>query len=157
VYESPLSPLILYLLSFLYLFSHKQRKGTKVNSMKLLILFNLLVFATCSIASNVEYSVVAFPQSGESVVVTVNNNDYILKRSQHDCLFTGSAPFGATYRYSIVSNGGKKTEKKDRHLSPDATATGNEFFDRSRTVFDVPDIPSAYDPIYPGNRMKFIY
>ncbi|KAI8889232.1 hypothetical protein K501DRAFT_208707 [Backusella circina FSU 941] len=118
--------------------------------MNLFILLNLLAFAISVIASNVKYSVIAFPKSGERVIVTVDNNDYILKRSEHDSVFTGSAPSGSSYRYSIVSNEGKKSEKTARHLSPDATATGNEFFDRSRTVFNVPDIPKAYDPIYPA-------
>ncbi|KAI9498498.1 coth protein-domain-containing protein [Zychaea mexicana] len=40
-------------------------------------------------------------------------------------------------------------ETTQRKLKQGATATGNEFFGRSQTIYDVPDLPQAYNPIYP--------
>ncbi|KAI9362308.1 coth protein-domain-containing protein [Pilaira anomala] len=98
-------------------------------------------------AADVTYSVVAFPDSGDNVAVNVGGQDYPLQKSpMHGNLFTGTAPFGAEYRYTV----GQKAENATRHLTQDATATGNEFFGRSRTLYDIPAIPRAFNPIYPA-------
>ncbi|KAF7726856.1 hypothetical protein EC973_008363 [Apophysomyces ossiformis] len=97
-------------------------------------------------SADVQYSVVAFPQSGQTVSVSAGGQTYPLKPSQqHPNLFTGSAPAADTYRY-IVNN---QPEATQRTLAKGATSTGNEFFNRSRTVYDVPSLPQAYNPIYP--------
>ncbi|KAI8973704.1 coth protein-domain-containing protein [Mycotypha africana] len=40
-------------------------------------------------------------------------------------------------------------ETATRKLAQGVTSTGNEFFNRSRTVWDVPSLPQAFNPIYP--------
>ncbi|KAG0164856.1 hypothetical protein DFQ28_009623 [Apophysomyces sp. BC1034] len=97
-------------------------------------------------AADVQYSVIAFPQPGQSVSVSVGGQDHPLKASQqHPNLFTGTAPAADTYRYSVNN----QPEAAQRTLAKGATSTGNEFFNRSRTVYDVPALPQAYNPIYP--------
>lgn len=101
-------------------------------------------------AADVTYSVVAFPGANENVAVSVGNQDHPLQRSaQHANLFTGTAPFGAEYRYTIMTAEGSKPENTTRHLADTTTNTGNEFFGRSKTLYDVPALPRAFNPIYP--------
>ncbi|KAI7873215.1 coth protein-domain-containing protein, partial [Mucor mucedo] len=102
-------------------------------------------------AADVTYSVIAFPGS-DKVGVQVAGQDYPLQRSpMHANLFTGIAPFAAEYRYTILNSQGQaQPEETTRHLDDAATTTGNEFFGRSKTVYDIPALPRAYNPIYPA-------
>lgn len=102
-------------------------------------------------AADVTYSVVAFPGNNETVAVSVADKDYLLQPSQLSTnLFTGVAPNAPDYHYTYLTSTGAKPEAVVRHLADSATATGNEFFNRSRTVYDVPALPKAYNDIYPG-------
>ncbi|KAL9551835.1 hypothetical protein MBANPS3_004060 [Mucor bainieri] len=102
-------------------------------------------------AADVTYSVVAFPGNNETVAVNVANQDYPLQPSQLSSnLFTGVAPNAPDYHYTYLTGSGAKPETVVRHLADSATATGNEFFNRSRTVYDVPALPKAYNDIYPA-------
>lgn len=102
-------------------------------------------------AADVTYSVIAFPSANENVGVSVGNQDYPLQKSQqNDNLFTGTAPYGAEYKYTIITPNGNKPENTTRHLVDESiTTTGNEFFGRSKTVYDIPVLPRAFNPIYP--------
>lgn len=109
-------------------------------------------------ADDVTYSVIAFPGTNGNVSVSVGGQDYLLSQSSLNAnLFTGTAPFGYGYRY-VMSMMDKKVgvtraaETNARSLSDGVSLTGNEFFNRSRTVYDVPALPRAYNPIYPGKR-----
>ncbi|KAG2233341.1 hypothetical protein INT48_009089 [Thamnidium elegans] len=102
-------------------------------------------------AADVTYAVIAFPGSSDSVAVNVAGQDFPLQKSPM-CgnLFTGVAPYGAEYRYAIIGSNGQKVENTTRHLAESATTTGNEFFGRSKTVYDIPSLPRAFNPIYPA-------
>jgi opacity protein-like surface antigen len=101
-------------------------------------------------AADVTYSVIAFPKANENVGVSVGNQDYPLQKSPENAnLFTGNAPFGAEYKYTIITSNGNKPENTTRQLAETTTATGNEFFGRSKTLYDIPALPRAYNPIYP--------
>ncbi|KAI9362310.1 coth protein-domain-containing protein [Pilaira anomala] len=117
--------------------------------MKLIIIATGLASIAFTLANAVDvtYTVIAFPGSGDSVSVNVGQKDYPLKKSPlHGNLFTGTAPFGTEYRYKV----GQKAENATRHLTANTTSTGNEFFGRSRTVYDIPAIKSSFNPIYPA-------
>lgn len=102
-------------------------------------------------AADVTYAVIAFPGASDSVAVSVAGQDYPLQKSpMSGNLFTGVAPHGAEYRYTIIGSNGQKAENTTRHLDESATTTGNEFFGRSRTVYDIPSLPRAFNPVYPG-------
>ncbi|KAI9487231.1 MAG: coth protein-domain-containing protein [Benjaminiella poitrasii] len=102
-------------------------------------------------AANVTYSVVAFPGQGETVAVSINGTDYPLQTSTVSAnIFTGSAPYGSEYRYTYLDGTNQKPESTIRQLtSTSITSTGNEFFNRSKTIYDIPELPRAYDPVYP--------
>ncbi|KAL0092755.1 secreted coth spore-coat protein domain-containing protein [Phycomyces blakesleeanus] len=111
-------------------------------------LFSIAVSAIS--AADVQYSVVAFPKSGETVGVSVGGQVYNLASSTfHSNLFTGSAPAGDTYQYVLSSGSAATPETTTRSLAQGASSTGNEFYGRSKTVYDVPSLPQAYNPIYP--------
>ncbi|KAI9262358.1 coth protein-domain-containing protein [Phascolomyces articulosus] len=110
----------------------------------------LLCAATCTLADDVQYAVVAFPQGQQTVGVSVGGQVHPLDRSQDTPnLFTGKAPSGDNYQYVMIDNGQNKPEASQRTLKQGATSTGNEFFGRSKTIYDVPDLPQAFNPIYP--------
>ncbi|KAI9244477.1 coth protein-domain-containing protein [Phascolomyces articulosus] len=101
---------------------------------------------------NVQYCVVAFPNQGEGVSVSVNNQNHALKAStDHPYLFCASAPYGQVYEYVYTDASGQVTKKEEqkRSLPSNAASTGNEFFDRAPTVYSVPELPQAFNPIYP--------
>ncbi|KAI8981834.1 coth protein-domain-containing protein [Mycotypha africana] len=65
-------------------------------------------------------------------------------------LYKGFAPTADQYRYALTnSNGGNILESTQRHQPAGIRSTGNEFFNRSHTIYDVPSLPQAYNPIYP--------
>ncbi|KAI8375491.1 coth protein-domain-containing protein [Blakeslea trispora] len=107
---------------------------------------------TMAQAADVTYSVIAFPQSGETVVVNVDNMSHPLQQSSlSENLFSGIAPYGSQYNYAYSTPSGQRSESTVRHLASESvTTTGNEFFNRSKTVYDVPEFPKAYNAIYPS-------
>lgn len=137
--------------SFLF-FLYIQKVLSKVRLMKFFTITTGLIGMAITLvhAADVTYSVVAFPGANENVAVSVANQDFPLQRSpQHANLFTGTAPFGAEYRYTVLTAEGSKPENTTRHLADTTTNTGNEFFGRSKTLYDVPALPRAFNPIYP--------
>ncbi|KAI8341911.1 coth protein-domain-containing protein, partial [Chlamydoabsidia padenii] len=119
----------------------------------LLPLSLLVVCATIvSAVENVQYAVVAFPNPSQKVNVNVNGQWHPLSPSaDHAHLFQGTAPFADSYQYGLVSDDhqGDIIEHYQRKLSQGVTTTGNEFFNRSQTLYDVPALPQVYHPIYP--------
>ncbi|KAI8142496.1 coth protein-domain-containing protein [Fennellomyces sp. T-0311] len=111
----------------------------------------LLVLCTLAArAADVNYAVIAFPSDGQGVAVVVDGQEHALQATQYPHLYQGVAPAASnSYQYAITSSGGSQVEQTQRKLSEGATSTGNEFFNRSRTVYDVPSLPMAYHPIYP--------
>ncbi|KAI8380975.1 coth protein-domain-containing protein [Radiomyces spectabilis] len=105
-----------------------------------------IVALTAVEAADVQYAVIAFPKNQQSVAVSVGGQQYPLQASEkHPNIFTGTAPSGETYQYVIDNH----PESTHRRLAQDASSTGNEFFNRTQTVFSVPELPQAYNPIYP--------
>ncbi|KAI9484701.1 coth protein-domain-containing protein [Zychaea mexicana] len=107
---------------------------------------------TASNNKNVQYCVMAFPNAGEGVSVSISGQTYTLQsNNDHPNLFCGSAPYGQVYQYAYTDSSGAvtKSEEQRRSLSPNAATTGNEFFDRAPTVYSVPELPQAFHPIYP--------
>ncbi|KAI8375489.1 coth protein-domain-containing protein [Blakeslea trispora] len=101
-------------------------------------------------AADVQYSVVAFPSGNQGVSVSVGGKTVALQKSNvHPNLFVGSAPFGDTYQYVITDGQNNQPESTTRKLTAGATSTGNEFFNRSQTIYNVPSLPQAYNPQYP--------
>ncbi|KAK4509112.1 uncharacterized protein ATC70_007462 [Mucor velutinosus] len=100
-------------------------------------------------AADVEYSVVAFPQDQQNVAVIVGGQAYPLTRStDYPNIFKGVAPAGEQYRYSLTGGAGDVVETNFRAQQAGIAATGNEFFNRTQTVYNVPALPQAYNPIY---------
>lgn len=97
-------------------------------------------------AADIEYAVVAFPQNGQQTVsVRVGGQAYPLSPSaEYPNLFKGVAPAGEQYQYSL----GDTVETTPRQQAQGITTTGNEFFNRTQTVHNVPALPQAYNPIY---------
>lgn len=114
-----------------------------VKTITLLSLLNLIS------AADVEYSVVAFPQDQQNVAVLVNGQAYTLAQSIPN-LYKGVAPAATQYQYALVGGAGDVVESVTRQQQEGLTQTGNEFFNRSQTVYNVPALPQAYNPIYPG-------
>lgn len=103
-------------------------------------------------AADVQYSVVAFPKDGQSVAVSVDGQAHALAATQYPNLYSGSAPAPSDhYQYVLTSSGSSQqtAESTTRQLPQGVSNTGNEFFNRSRTVYDVPALPQAFNPIYP--------
>ncbi|KAF1807017.1 coth protein-domain-containing protein, partial [Mucor lusitanicus] len=100
-------------------------------------------------AADVEYSVVAFPQDQQNVAVIVGGQAFPLTRStEYPNIFKGVAPAGEQYQYSLTGGPGDVVETNLRTQQAGITATGNEFFNRTQTVYNVPALPQAYNPIY---------
>ncbi|KAI8889231.1 coth-domain-containing protein [Backusella circina FSU 941] len=102
------------------------------------------------LGDDVQYSVVAFPSGNQGVSVSVGGQTVALEKSpSHQNIFTGKAPFGDTYNYILTGGQGNVPETTTRKLNKGATATGNEFFNRTQTVYSIPELPQAYNPINP--------
>ncbi|KAG2224555.1 hypothetical protein INT45_004400 [Circinella minor] len=113
-------------------------------------LLALLCLAIGTFADDIQYAVVAFPQGQQSVGVSVGGQVHPLERSQDTPnLFTGKAPSGDSYQYVMIDGQQNNAEPTQRKLKQGATATGNEFFGRSQTIYNVPDLPQAFNPVYP--------
>ncbi|KAL7332918.1 hypothetical protein PS15p_201895 [Mucor circinelloides] len=116
------------------------------------IALSTLVTLACSgvLAADVQYSVIAFPTGNQGVSVSVGGQTVALKKSDvHPNIFTGTAPSGETYQYILTDGQTNTPESTTRKLAQGVTATGNEFFNRTQTVWNVPSLPQAYNPIYP--------
>ncbi|RCH81917.1 hypothetical protein CU098_002285, partial [Rhizopus stolonifer] len=84
------------------------------------------------------------------ISVSVGGKTVALQKSNlHPNIFTGTAPFGDTYQYVITDGQNNQPESTTRKLAQGATSTGNEFFNRSQTIYNVPGLPQAYNPQYP--------
>ncbi|KAI8986432.1 coth protein-domain-containing protein [Pilobolus umbonatus] len=94
-------------------------------------------------AADVEYSVVVFP-GDQPVSVIAGDQAYSLTATEVPNLFKGVAPYSAQYQYST----GDIRESTIRSLAEGTTATGNEFFNRTKTVHVIPELPQAFHPIY---------
>ena len=106
---------------------------------------------------DVQYCAVAFPNQGEGVSVFVNEQSYSLQPStDHPYLFCGNAPYGQVYQYVYINSSGAivKKEEQKRSLPDNAASTGNEFFDGAPTVYNVPELPQAFHPIYPRKKIR---
>lgn len=117
------------------------------------IALSALVTLACSgvLAADVQYSVIAFPTGNQGVSVSVGGQTVALKKSDvHPNIFTGTAPSGETYQYVLTDGQTNTPESTTRKLAQGATATGNEFFNRTQTVWNVPSLPQAYNPVYPS-------
>lgn len=112
----------------------------------------------------VHYSVVAFPDNGQSVGVMIehtgNGDDgkvYALTASeQYPHVYSGMAPFSQVYQYALTdatSGSVVELESEKRSLSQGASSTGNEFFGRAPTVYSVPELPQAFHPVYPRKML----
>ncbi|KAI7900821.1 coth protein-domain-containing protein [Cokeromyces recurvatus] len=100
-------------------------------------------------AADVEYSVVAFPGDKQSVSVIVEGQKYPLSQSaESPNIFKGVAPSANEYQYALTGGSGDIIETALRKQQAGITTTGNEFFNRSQTVHDVPPLPQAYNPIH---------
>ncbi|KAI9362312.1 coth protein-domain-containing protein [Pilaira anomala] len=119
--------------------------------MKYIALSTLVTLALSGAwAADVQYSVIAFPTGTQGVSVSVGGQNVALQKSTvHPNIYQGTAPFGETYQYVLTDGQTNTAESTTRKLAQGVTATGNEFFNRSQTVYDVPSLPQAYNPIYP--------
>lgn len=120
--------------------------------MKFLALSTLVTLALSgAFAADVQYSVVAFPSGTQGVSVSVGGQTVALQKSDvHPNIYSGTAPFGETYQYVITDGQTNNPESTTRKLAQGITSTGNEFFNRSQTIYDVPSLPQAYNPFYPS-------
>ncbi|CAO3595373.1 unnamed protein product [Absidia cylindrospora] len=121
--------------------------------MKWLTISSLVALVTATVSADVQYAVVAFPPNGGGVAVSVGGQNHALTAdSQVPNLFKGSAP-GGDYQYVLTSGQNNTPEIPKRKLADGATSTGNEFFNRTYTTFDVPALPQAFNPVYPRKYM----
>ncbi|KAI9279635.1 coth protein-domain-containing protein [Sporodiniella umbellata] len=103
-----------------------------------------------ALGADVQYSVIAFPEGNQNVGVSVGGQVVQLQKSSaHPNIFSGAAPFGSSYQYAIMDGQTNHPESTTRKLAEGVTSTGNEFFNRSQTVYDVPALPQAFNPVYP--------
>ncbi|OBZ91798.1 hypothetical protein A0J61_00150 [Choanephora cucurbitarum] len=101
-------------------------------------------------AADTEYSVIAFPRDQQNVNVIVDGQSFPLSQSPDSSnLYKGIAPSGTKYQYALTGGAGNTIEAVTRTLQAGIASTGNEFFNRSKTVHDIPPLPQAYNPIYP--------
>lgn len=123
--------------------------------MKFIALSTLVSLALSgALAADVQYSVIAFPSGNQGVSVSVGGQTVALQKSNvHPNIFSGTAPSGETYQYVITDGQTNTPEIATRKLAQGATSTGNEFFNRTQTVWDVPSLPQAYNPIYPSKSI----
>ncbi|KAG2198272.1 hypothetical protein INT47_004356 [Mucor saturninus] len=119
--------------------------------MKFVALSTLVTLALSGAwAADVQYSVIAFPQGTQGVSVSVGGQTVALQKSSvHPNIYSGSAPFGETYQYVITDGQTNTAESTTRKLAQGTTTTGNEFFNRTQTVYNVPSLPQAFNPLYP--------
>lgn len=119
--------------------------------MKLLAISALVSLAfNGALAADVQYSVIAFPTGNQNVGVSVGGKTVQLQKSSvHPNIFSGTAPFGSSYQYVIVDGQTNTPETTTRKLADGVSSTGNEFFNRSQTVYDIPALPQAFNPVYP--------
>ncbi|KAG0951208.1 hypothetical protein G6F57_001778 [Rhizopus arrhizus] len=119
--------------------------------MKVLTISTLVTLAFSSaLAADVQYSVIAFPSGNQNVGVSVGGKVVPLSKSSvHPNLFSGTAPFGSSYQYVMIDGQSQTAESTQRQLADGVTSTGNEFFNRTKTVYNVPGLPQAFNPIYP--------
>jgi hypothetical protein len=127
--------------------------------MKYLTIAGIITAFICGVlADDVQYSVVAFPSGNQGVSVSVGGQVVSLdKSSNHPNLYTGKAPFGDTYNYVFTGGQGNVPESTTRKLNKGATATGNEFFNRTQTVYNIPELPQAYNPMNPSKKMNVYF
>lgn len=120
--------------------------------MKFVALSTLVTLALSGAwAADVQYSVVAFPSGTQGVSVSVGGQTVALQKSSvHPNIYSGSAPFAETYQYVITDGQTNTAESTTRKLAQGITSTGNEFFNRTQTVYNVPSLPQAFNPIYPS-------
>lgn len=120
--------------------------------MKVLTISTLVTLAFSSaLAADVQYSVIAFPSGNQNVGVSVGGKVVPLSKSSvHPNLFSGTAPFGSSYQYVMIDGQSQTAESTQRQLADGVTSTGNEFFNRTKTVYNVPGLPQAFNPIYPS-------
>lgn len=108
-------------------------------------------------AADVTYSVVAFPQGNQGVSVSVGGQVVALQKSTvHPNIYSGNAPAGDSYQYVITDGANNTPESTTRKLAQGATATGNEFFNRTQTIYNIPHLPQAYNPVYPSKVSHII-
>lgn len=127
--------------------------------MKLLAISALVSLAfNGALAADVQYSVIAFPTGNQNVGVSVGGKTVQLQKSSvHPNIFSGTAPFGSSYQYVIVDGQTNTPETTTRKLADGVSSTGNEFFNRSQTVYDIPALPQAFNPVYPSNLFNYLY
>ncbi|KAI9269961.1 coth protein-domain-containing protein [Sporodiniella umbellata] len=116
--------------------------------MKFLSISLCLSLAFTQVLGDVQYSVVAFPADNQGVGVSVGGQVVALQKGSVPNLYTGSAPYGANYQY-VLTGATNTAETAQRQLAQGTTSTGNEFFNRTKTVYDVPGLPQAYNPFFP--------
>jgi hypothetical protein len=103
-------------------------------------------------AADIEYAVVAFPQAQQSVSVIVGGQSYPLAQSpEFPNIYKGVAPSADQYQYAV----GDVPETVPRKQQAGITTTGNEFFNRTQTIFNVPALPQAYNPVYHRKSIDF--
>ncbi|KAG0748975.1 hypothetical protein G6F57_002053 [Rhizopus arrhizus] len=119
--------------------------------MKILAIPALVSLAFSGVlAADVQYSVIAFPTGNQTIGVSVGGQTVQLQKSSvHPNIFSGTAPFGSSYQYVIMNGQSNTPESTTRKLADGVVSTGNEFFNRSQTVYNVPALPQAFNPIYP--------
>ena len=122
---------------------------TKKNLYLFSISIIILLLSILTKADDINYAVIAFPNESQGVGVIVDGQTHALEATQYPNLYQGKAPSTSnSYQYVLTGNQ-NQPETTQRQLKNGATSTGNEFFNRSRTVYDVPSLPQAYHPIYP--------
>lgn len=105
-------------------------------------------------AADVEYSVIAFPGNQQSVNVIVDGQSFPLSQSPDSPnVYKGVAPSGNQYQYALTGGAGNTIEAVARTQLAGMTSTGNEFFNRSKTIYEVPPLPQAYNPIYHRKKL----
>ncbi|KAF7726932.1 hypothetical protein EC973_008227 [Apophysomyces ossiformis] len=118
--------------------------------MKSVVFVGLAALCVGIAAADVQYSVIAFPQGEQKVGVSINGQIHSLSPSQeHPNLYKGSAPSAETYQYVLLDGANNVPESTQRRLAAGAASTGNEFFNRTQSVHNIPALPTAFNPIYP--------
>ncbi|KAG0164305.1 hypothetical protein DFQ28_010523 [Apophysomyces sp. BC1034] len=120
--------------------------------MKSAVFLGLAALCARVAAADIQYSVIAFPQGSQKVGVSVNGQIHPLSSSsEHPNLYKGTGPSGEAYQYVLTGDAGGANivESTQRKLAAGAALTGNEFFNRTQSVYNVPELPKAFNPIYP--------
>lgn len=104
-------------------------------------------------AADIEYAVVAFPRAEQTVSVIVGGQTYPLDPSpEFPNIYKGVAPTADQYQYAV----GDVPETVPRKQQAGIASTGNEFFNRTQTVYNVPSLPQAYNPIYHRKFVNYV-